>query len=200
VDKSDLEFLCHDIAIDEYIFQKDDGLYDAMNIGIRTAKSEYLLFLNSGDILLMGSEKWVETALKSGCDLICYNYVENAFGNKIAKKCKGQRKYELPTIHQAIIFRKRDIFYDTRLKIAADLKFYLDYRSYGASFLHLDFALTEFSKGGLSYVLRKVGLIENFRVRSEYSMPLLMNCWLLVLQRMKTFIKWKILLRNEIID
>ena len=42
---------CGDI-IGSYFYQKDKGVYDAMNKGIKASNGDYLLFLNSGDLLV----------------------------------------------------------------------------------------------------------------------------------------------------
>jgi glycosyltransferase involved in cell wall biosynthesis len=52
--QSDLRKIRNTLAspIRKFIFNKDNGIYDAMNIGLREASGTHVLFLNSGDLFL----------------------------------------------------------------------------------------------------------------------------------------------------
>lgn len=65
-------------GIDYWISEKDKGIYNAMNKGLKQAKGEYILFLNSGDYL--ASADVIEQVLKHLDDSIII------YGNEIMSK------------------------------------------------------------------------------------------------------------------
>ncbi len=136
--------------------EPDTGIYNAMNKGIGKARGEYLLFLNSGD-LLNGPNALSEFIRHSKFkgDIIYGDY-------KFAEGCKIFPdelyaayfiKTSLP--HQSTFF-KTSVFsemggYDESYRMGADRAFYIKcYLSEKYHFQHIPYFLTIFDLYGLS--------------------------------------------------
>ena len=67
-------------SINYFVLENDNGVYNAMNKGIRASSGDYLLFLNSGDFLI--DENVIESAILLGMDtdLVSGNMIYNNNG------------------------------------------------------------------------------------------------------------------------
>lgn len=125
------------------ISQKKKGIYNAMNVWIKAAKGEYILFLHSDDFLEVNVlNDYFDFIKNTGeCDLYYagrYHYID-AEGAKTLPISRlfyrfGLRKYLLGIttyINQPTVLEKREVFeriwyFDESLKIASDLKHYIE--------------------------------------------------------------------------
>jgi len=145
--------------IDYWISEPDKGVYNAMNKGIKKAKGEYLLFLNSGDHF-------------SGLDVLKenYNYLKNydlvSFdleligdgGKRIFSSPYNLRFYDLykHTLPHPATFIKKELFekiglYDEKLKIVSDWKFFIiALFKYNSSYLKIKETIAVFYLNGIS--------------------------------------------------
>lgn len=110
----------------KYISEKDNGVYDAMNKGIKLATGKYLYFLGAGDYLCDNIICELKDILSVGKHDFIYGNTYNRVGHKIRNKGKFNKLRILFTniCHQGI-FYKRKIFkiygkYTLRYKILAD--------------------------------------------------------------------------------
>lgn len=140
--------------------EKDNGIYDAMNRGIRKAKGEYQLFLNSGDYLVDESVVGRIVPELGKADVIQGNVFLDEVGGKLRR---GYGKsdlsfievYEGNFLHQATFFRS-SLFeeygmYDENIRLGGDTFFYLKALGLGsASFLYIDQMISVFMSNGLS--------------------------------------------------
>lgn len=135
--------------------EPDDGVYDAMNKGIKIAKGEWLYFLGSDDWLLNNEVLQNFFSFDIEAFEVVYGDVE---ADQLASEHKGEwtvDTIEYNRCHQAI-FYKRSLFeknglYDTRYKILADHVFNLKWFLQGKTkSKHIDLTIAHYSKGGLS--------------------------------------------------
>lgn len=133
VDSSIQHILAYQNRLKYWCSEKDSGVYNAMNKGIRQAMGEYLLFLNSGDFLCDDNvlEKVIPTL--SGIDIV--------YGDILLKSASGETraliypdklsvKYMFKdTIGHPASFIKRSLFvnslYSEHFKIVSDWEFFL---------------------------------------------------------------------------
>jgi glycosyltransferase involved in cell wall biosynthesis len=112
------------LNVDVFVSERDEGIYDAMNKGIRSATGFGLIFLNAGDYFIGD----VLSKIKSN-EIPCFLKVKytNYFRSLSTRKIVNER-LGISNCHQGIVFENNGrIFYDLKYKICADYKFFLDY-------------------------------------------------------------------------
>lgn len=122
--------------------ERDLGIYDAMNKGLRECRGDYVLFLNSGDVLR-------GTVLYPGMefDRLLPVRLLDFWGRPRQLRMKDVR-LGMPYCHQGVLFRNKDLVpYDTSLDLSADYEFLLANvakaglgppRDHGAGFVEFD--------------------------------------------------------------
>ena len=148
-----------------WISEKDKGIYNAMNKGIKMASGEYIEILNAGDIL--ASDQVVE---KMYAALEEKNYPELLYGNMIKVSADGKLigksketpysflNYFISTLNHDCAYIKRSLFgedryglYDEELKIVSDWKWYTEAIGLGTVFpVYVDIDVTIFDATGIS--------------------------------------------------
>lgn len=149
---------CPGNVIFSYVSEKDSGIYDAMNKGVRLAKGEYVLFLNAGDSfcdssIIMKFEKAVnehDADAYYGDTLMHYYEGYGLFLESEALKLNPT----MPFIHQSAIVKRSLLLehpFDTSYKVCADLEFFYWMRKKDCKFMHCDFVVSCYdAREGLS--------------------------------------------------
>lgn len=112
--------LARDDEIALWRSERDRGIYDAMNKGLAQANGDYVLFLNSGDILR-------GRVLYPGQDFGRLLTVQalNFWGRPRMLRLRDIR-LGMPYCHQGVLFRNMDLVrFDTSFPINADYEFLL---------------------------------------------------------------------------
>ncbi|MBC7524970.1 MAG: glycosyltransferase [Flavobacterium sp.] len=120
--------------IDYWISEKDSGVYNAMNKGIKNAEGEFVIFMNSGDVF---NNKNVLTDVTK---YLTPNF-DIYYGDNYKIKADGKRKKTYPSQlsfsffynssinHQSTFIRKdlfeKHFYYNENYKIVSDWEFFI---------------------------------------------------------------------------
>lgn len=141
-----------------WVSEKDNGIYNAMNKGIKVSTGDYLLFLNSGDYLKENN------VLEKALPYLEYDVV---YGNewKVNERYKGPyeakypdkldegffRRTSLP--HQSTFIRAelfKENTYSETFKIISDWKFFIEAFRSGKTYKHMPFIVAVYDCSGFS--------------------------------------------------
>jgi glycosyltransferase involved in cell wall biosynthesis len=160
------------------ISEKDKGIYDAMNKGIRAAKGEWIYFLNAGDSFYdNGVLQAVFHSIPNQVDLV-YGKVQtvneptgiNYINGKEVTFSDFYRGY--PICHQAAFFRKRSFerigLYNDSYKLVADSEWFVRFFRANGEAMFVDKIIAFYDIQGASYHKRMLSQRELLRYGNRY--------------------------------
>ncbi len=145
----------------KWLSEPDTGIYNAMNKGIKIAKGEYLLMLNSGDYLIIDNLESEIFPLLTGEDIVQGNLVLHVQDKYFIHKGYAHSDLSFIEIHHGdfphqSMFIKKSLhdtygYYDESYRFIADTLFFLKTLGLGnASFKYVDKTIAFFAPGGAS--------------------------------------------------
>lgn len=163
--------------VDVFVSEPDDGIYDAMNKGIRRAKGEWLNFLNAGDVFASNDiiDKLTQNLKNPETDIIAGDRYVLENGEKILQTAKGIEDFWTkgsPCFHQSMFIRKRAIAdrgYNLCYKLSADYEFMVRSVAEKKNFDFVHFPLSIFLEGGASKQQVIRSQIEAIKILLDYA-------------------------------
>lgn len=163
-------------SISYYISEKDDGLYYAMNKGIKRATGEIVGIINADDW-------YAADAVESMVSFFCENDVELAYGKIVMVLENGKEKpysnmplesiwYQMALPHPAV-FVKKDLYdnmgrFNVNYRLASDYELMLRFYTKQVKFGYFDKVIAYFRTGGHSATRKKEMCKEVYDISMSY--------------------------------
>lgn len=170
----------YDKDISFWVSEKDTGIYDAMNKGLKKASGDFIIFINAGDMFYSSQtlEK-IPFKLYPNADVF---YGETVIIDDKSGDELGLRKKRPPinlswkhyrkgmvVCHQSIFIRKSITSeYNSNFKLSADVEWVILALKKAKEVIYTETIIAKFLTGGASRVQQKLSLKERFMVMRKY--------------------------------
>jgi glycosyltransferase involved in cell wall biosynthesis len=184
----------------KWVSEPDEGIYDAMNKGIRMARGQWLWFLNAGDVFNGESSVAQVMQAPSNADICFGEVIIESEGNPLGTRSevtphtlpgtleKRQFRHGMVVSHQAFIARRELApFYDSaRFQLSADLDWMLNILSGNRQSCQLG-TLARVPRDGATRQYWKKSQWERFNVLRKHfgTLPTILNHIYIILRRMR---------------
>jgi glycosyltransferase involved in cell wall biosynthesis len=172
--------------ISYWVSEKDDGLYDAMNKGLRVAKGDYVIFMNSGDSfvdqhvlanIFTGSNNnadiyYGETYLVDKSGMVLGTRTDLTT-RKLPKDLTWQKMINGMVVCHQSIFVKRQLApaYDLSYKCSADIEWVIQSLKNAKKIVNANMVISKYLVGGFSIANQKKCWQERFQIyRNHYGL------------------------------
>ena len=178
-------------VVSHFVSEKDNGIYDAMNKGLRAASGEYVWFMNSGDI--PSDEDILNKVFSKEKDGdVYYGDTEmvdeegKSYGNRTLKTPPKELNWKkmingMVVSHQSMIVRRAICDeYDMNYRFVADIDWAIKLLKKSDKVINTHLTLSKFLIGGYSRKYTIKSLKERFRMLCKH-----FNCIKVILNHFK---------------
>jgi glycosyltransferase involved in cell wall biosynthesis len=174
-------------SIHQFISEKDEGIYDAMNKGLALATGDYVIFMNSGDEFYAADT--VAKVFGTAPDADIY-YGETEMIDSDLKSL-GQRRHKAPAnftwrdfkygmsvSHQAIYIRRALTEpYNRQYQLSSDIDWIIRAAKKAKKIVRVNGYVAKYLVGGMSKTKHKQSLLERFDIMKQHYglLPTLLN-------------------------
>jgi glycosyltransferase involved in cell wall biosynthesis len=158
--------------------ERDTGIYDAMNKGLKMATGDYVLFMNAGDEIYASDTVAKVFATANDADIY---YGETEMINDQGESL-GQRRHKAPekftwrsfkygmsVSHQAIYIRRSlTDQYNERYHLSADIDWIIRAAKKAKRIVKVDGYVAKYLVGGMSKQKHKQSLLERYAIMNRY--------------------------------
>lgn len=163
----------------QIISETDDGIYDAMNKGIRMAKGDWIGIINSDDWyesnalrLVDGATKNMDKNQPAVAYGLCRIIDESGKLNMVILRTENELLKGVSMLHPSAFINRAAYsqvgVYSTDYPYCADYDLFLRMKSKGTVFMPIEEILANFTEGGVTGSLKSV--IDDLRVRKSHGL------------------------------